>query len=101
MALFGRYDRDSLIALGTQLGTARATAGVRKAIRNGTLPIAKSITTCEADRLDSLAGSIYGDSRFWWVLAAASNIGWGLQVPPGTVINIVNLALVETLVSNG
>lgn len=101
MPLFGRYDSDSLIAAGAQLGTARATSALRKAIKSGTLPISKTITTTEADRLDSLAGSIYGDSKFWWILAAASDIGWGLQVPPGTVINIVNLAIVETLVSNG
>jgi hypothetical protein len=46
----------------------------------------------EGERLDTLAGSMYGDAGYWWVLAAASGIGWGLQVPPGTVIYIPNLS---------
>ena len=40
----------------------------------------------------------YKDSRFWWVLAAASDIGWGLQVPPGTIINIPNINQVSIIV---
>lgn len=43
------------------------------------------------DRLDTLAGSIYGNAKYWWILAAASDIGWGLQAPPGTVLNIIDL----------
>jgi len=35
-----------------------------------------------------LAGAIYQSSTYWWVIAAASGIGWGLQVPPGTVLRI-------------
>ena len=42
----------------------------------------------EGERLDYLAGVYYGDSSFWWVLAAASGIGYALQVPPGTVIRV-------------
>ena len=42
----------------------------------------------QAQRLDHLAGIVYEDSTLWWVIAAASGIGWGLQVPPGTVIRI-------------
>ena len=42
----------------------------------------------EGERLDYLAGIYYGDSSFWWVLAAASGIGYALQVPPGTVIRV-------------
>jgi hypothetical protein len=39
-------------------------------------------------RLDTLAGKYYGSSQYWWIIAAASGIGWGLQVPPGTLIRI-------------
>lgn len=39
-------------------------------------------------RLDHLAAQVYGDHTLWWIIAAASGIGWGLQCPPGTVINI-------------
>tara|TARA_B100000287_G_C20488544_1_gene724087 strand:+ start:548 stop:853 length:306 start_codon:yes stop_codon:yes gene_type:complete len=47
----------------------------------------------EGERLDYLAGIYYGDSKFWWVLAAASGIGYPLQVTPGTVIRVpINLS---------
>ena len=47
----------------------------------------------ESQRLDQLAGLAYQSSSYWWVIAAASGIGWALQVPPGTVLRIpVNLA---------
>ena len=52
----------------------------------------------ERERLDVLAGQIYGDARYWWVLAAASDIGWGLQVPPGTLIRIPQLSDVINLI---
>jgi len=42
----------------------------------------------EGERLDTLAGRTYGDARLWWLIAAASGIGWGLQVPPGTQLFI-------------
>jgi hypothetical protein len=42
----------------------------------------------EDARLDVMAGREYGDASLWWVIAAASNIGWGLQVPAGTRILI-------------
>jgi hypothetical protein len=40
----------------------------------------------------------YGDSRYWWVLAASSDIGWGLQIPPGTVIRIPDLTQVSNII---
>ena len=42
----------------------------------------------EGERLDTIAGSTYNNSSLWWVIAAASGIGWGLQVPPGTLLLI-------------
>ena len=42
----------------------------------------------EGERLDTLSGQFYKDSSYWWVLAAASGIGWSLQVPPGTIIKV-------------
>ena len=38
--------------------------------------------------MDIIAGEVYGDAALWWVIAAASGIGWGLQVPAGTVLNV-------------
>jgi len=47
----------------------------------------------EGQRLDQLAGLAYDSASYWWVIAAASGVGWGLQVPPGTVLRIpTNLA---------
>ena len=40
--------------------------------------------TKEAQRLDHIAHDYYGDGSLWWIIAAASGIGWWLQVPPGT-----------------
>jgi hypothetical protein len=52
----------------------------------------------EAERFDILAGKIYGDSSLWWIIAAASDVGWGLQVPPGTRIKIPKLADVQKFI---
>jgi len=38
-----------------------------------------------------LAGIEYGNSTYWWIIAAASHIGWSLQVPEGTLIRIPDL----------
>lgn len=88
---FSRYTRDTRISLGTQLGTANSVLLLKNAIRDGLVPIVNQIIATGDDRLDTLAGNYYGDSRYWWVLAAASGIGWGLQAPAGTVINIIKL----------
>ena len=45
-----------------------------------------SFTMKEGQRLDIVAHDQYGDGRLWWIIAAASGIGWWLQVPPGTRI---------------
>jgi hypothetical protein len=41
------------------------------------------------DRLDNLAYNYYGDSRLWWIIARANNIGKGdLNVPNGIQLRI-------------
>ena len=51
--------------------------------------IAYTVSTVkENERLDSIAAINYKDSSYWWVIAAASGIGWSLQIPPGVVICI-------------
>lgn len=39
-------------------------------------------------RLDHYAQKYYGDAGNWWIIAAASGIGWWLQVPEGVVLKI-------------
>ncbi len=93
-----RYNTSNVISLGTQYGTSRAHELIRGAIANGNLQYNSEIIK-GFDRLDSIAGKAYGDSGLWWVIAAASDIGWGLQLPPDTVIKIPNLQQVEALLS--
>ena len=91
----GRYSKDTKINLGTQLGTNVSIFLLRKSIKDGLIPIVSQVIATGDDRLDTLAGTLYGDARLWWVLAATSGIGWGMQIPPGTVVNVVKMSDVQ------
>lgn len=95
---FNRYTDSPRLNLGTQHGTANAVSLIRYGIKIGAIPIVGKLITTGFDRLDVLAGKSYGDSTLWWLLAAASDIGWGLQVPPNTVINLVRLTDINKIV---
>ena len=82
-----RYDRDPLIFGGRSFGSAQSVVIIRDAVRRGQLSLKEKIMS-ESERLDVIAGQQYQDASLWWVIAAASNIGWGLQVPAGTKISI-------------
>ena len=82
-----RYKNDRLIQGGRLLQTATAVMRVRQAIKTGNISL-QVIVVKEGQRLDKIAGDFYGDGRLWWVIAAASNIGWPMQVPPGTRLHI-------------
>ena len=60
---------------------------IRRAVVNGDVPMTTHVFE-EGERLDSLAMLYYKSSEFWWVIAAASGIGWSLQIPPGTLLYI-------------
>lgn len=92
-----RYARTSRLGFATQFGSSKSIIAIRSAIKAGSLPV-DEILIRGSERLDTLAGSIYGDADYWWILAAASDIGWGLQVPPGTIIKIPKLESVITLI---
>lgn len=85
-----RYARTKVIGLNYRYGTSFAIPTIRENIKNGNIR-AKEITLRESERLDILAGQEYGDGTLWWILAAASDIGWGMQVPPGTRILVPNI----------
>ena len=94
-----RYDRDPLIFGGRSFGSAQSVAIIRDAVRRGQLSLKEKIMS-ESERLDVIAGQQYQDASLWWVIAAASNIGWGLQVPAGTKISIpTNISEVLELIS--
>tara|TARA_R100000908_G_scaffold43393_1_gene20358 strand:- start:232 stop:537 length:306 start_codon:yes stop_codon:yes gene_type:complete len=47
------------------------------------------IITRKLDRLDSIAERYYDDSRYWWIIAVANNLGKGtLTVPAGLQLRI-------------
>jgi hypothetical protein len=95
---FSRYTRDALGFGGRGLTIAQATTTLRQVLRSGLIIPSRTLTVTQADRLDTIAGEIYGDAKYWWILAAASDIGWGMQVPPGTVLFVLDLDTVERLV---
>lgn len=85
-----RYTRTPTFGLGFRFGTSFAIPTIRENIKNGNIRF-EEIVLQEYERLDILAGKFYSDSKLGWVIAAASNIGWMPQVPPGTVIRIPNI----------
>jgi hypothetical protein len=85
-----RYARAPVLELGKRFGTSNAIPTIRAGIENGTISYIESVYTA-GTRLDILAADYYGDGRYWWIIAAASNIGWAPQVPPGTYLRIPKL----------
>lgn len=95
---FRRYARSNIIKGGSLYGTNSLSKTVYDAVQSGQIESATHILA-EGERLDILAGQNYGDSSMWWVIAAASGVGWCLQVPPGTVLKIpVSLDKIQQLV---
>ena len=84
-----RYKKDSLIDEPRRLATAGSVSRIRSAVSSGRLAVTEVVLS-EGQRLDHLAGQYLGDGRYWWLLAATSGVGWGLQVPAGTRILIPN-----------
>lgn len=74
--------------------TLRTNSGKRykKTIAYPEIPMNSSdiyIIGIEGDRLDILANKYYRDSRYWWIIARANNIGNGdLTVPIGKQLRI-------------
>lgn len=85
-----RYANDTAIIKRTRLATARSFRVVRAGVKSGRIK-SYPMTIQGLARLDQLAGQIYGNGSYWWAIAAASDIGWGLQVPPGTRLLIPDI----------
>lgn len=97
MASLPRYRSDTIRG-NKRLGTAQAVQSLRRATAMGQIAFDEYILK-ENERLDQIAHKRYGDGRLWWIIAATSNIGWALQVPPGTLLKIpINISDVKKFV---
>ena len=82
-----RYSFNSIEKDGVAYSTSDRMSIIFNAVENNLINYT-TYTLEEQQRLDHIAGMSYRDSSYWWIIAAASGIGWGLQVPPGTLIRI-------------
>jgi hypothetical protein len=69
------------------VGPSRASYVIYKAVKAEIVQVTYQVSEA-GQRLDQVAGKMYGDASLWWIIAAASGIGWGMQVPPGVVLKI-------------
>ena len=83
----GRYTFVAKVRDFTTYSTSDLSARVFFAVQNGAIPY-NTQTVKQGERLDTIAGKAYGSGTLWWIIAAASGIGWSPQVPPGTLIKI-------------
>ena len=92
-----RYKRDQRIG-GGLLQTAQSVTVLRRAKEFGLLSLRKVVLT-QSKRLDHIAYEELGDPHAWWIIAALSDIGWGMQLPPGTILYLPNnLSTINALV---
>jgi len=90
-----RYFND--LKIGKFIGTAQKLDAIRSAVKTGSIQFT-IIVLSEGQRLDQIANQYYGDGRYWWIIAAASNVGWWLQVPSGTRLIVpTSLEQIEVL----
>jgi hypothetical protein len=67
--------------------TTTVSTRIFNATDSGAIPSALKILD-STTRLDILAFEAYGDASLWWIIAAASGIGWSLQLSAGTYIRV-------------
>ena len=95
MATLKRY-KEGVLSNGG-LASARSVKNIRAAVKKGKLSVTSRVVK-EGERLDQIAHDEYGDARLWWVIAAASSIGWWMQIPAGTFLKIpTDLSQVDSI----
>lgn len=87
----GRYENADIFAFGKSYGTSYISRDIFDGVSDGSIKYSESYLQ-QGERLDVLAGQAYGDGRLYWIICAASGIGFASQVPPGTIIKIPNLS---------
>jgi hypothetical protein len=98
-ANLSRYDTAPVFAFGKSYGTSYTSAVISNGIKDGSIRYTENYLQA-GERIDVLAGQAYGDGRLYWIICAASGVGFASQVPPGTVIKIPILADVVKYLSN-
>ena len=69
------------------IGPSNASVIIKRAVDRNIIKFTQAVVK-EGERLDQISSRTYGDPSYWWVIAAASGIGWGMQVPPGVLVNV-------------
>jgi|TARA_Y100000310_G_scaffold342317_1_gene445010 nucleoid-associated protein YgaU len=82
-----RYTYTPRVRGRSTIATVSISTKIYNAVNNGTLGFSSHVLK-GGERIEHIAGSAYGSSTYWWIIAAASGIGWSLQAPPGTLIRI-------------
>ena len=85
----GRYTFGKRINRGQGFANPRTSSKIFRACEAGVIPFS-TIALRGGQRLDVLAHETYGDASFWWVIAAASGIGYAMQASHGSIIRIPN-----------
>ena len=78
-----RYVNDRTLRGGSQKASPRAARILRAAVRSGRVNT-RIVVLGQDNRLDIIAYQYLGDPTLWWTIAVLSNIGWAMQLPPGT-----------------
>ena len=87
-----RYQNQTLTSGGFSI---RSVAGIiRDEVEAGTVSTSVYVLK-SGERLDILADKFYGDGKLWWIIAAASGVGWWLQATPGTILRIPEFEDIE------
>jgi len=83
----GIINGNILLGIKPKYATNEICNQIFKDCRNGRLQTETQIFV-NGDRLDYMAQKYYGNGLDWWIIAAASGIGWWLQINAGTIITI-------------
>ena len=93
-----RYTNDRTIKAGTTRATNRAAIRLRQAFNAGNIDVT-TLVIGDSLRLDHVAFRYLGDPAMWWTIAALSDIGWGMQLPAGTIIIVpIDLGPIKAIV---